>query len=625
LKDIELEIRITGLGGRQHLASVVRGSSIAGGGSKPFDLPQSLSPDLADLDSRDVRRRLEQPEAAVFSLLAAQGRILFDLLFMDGAINRAFQTAYQEARKSRSWLRLQFSFDRAPEAVDLPWEALVGPDGFALALLPQVSIERRLIEAPPFETPRSSHRGRFRALIAGASPQDLAPISVDDEKAAIESAFGRRVEVRSLEHSTLANLGTEIVAGSGFDLIHFLGHGNFDGEVGALVLENERGRGVLLRSDDLPAILMKPVPFVFLNVCHGGRSAAKPFSGLAQALLRSGVRAVVAMRREISDPGAVKLAKAFYSFVAKGESLARALSRARRSVFHPERCDWVVPMLFLADEDFALLPAKKPRWIWPAAVSVLAAAALAFWPDPDPEPQPRPWVKPELRCPAPPGIDMPMVLIEKGSFQRGSETSTDGDESPIHRVEITEDFCLGSFEVSRGLYSEVMRSERIPPPQAWFPVEGVPWKNTQLFVARLNELAPGAGFRLPSSAEWEYAARAGSHGDEDSEFASPANCLGKEKGDDYRKAAAIGNFSPNRWNLYEMKGNVWEWVEDWDAPYPRGLVSDPRGPTDGERKIRQGGSYESARSNCRFSTRQGVKPDRKQTATGFRIARDPVP
>ena len=108
------------------------------------------------------------------------------------------------------------------------------------------------------------------------------------------------------------------------------------------------------------------------------------------------------------------------------------------------------------------------------------------------------------------------------------------------------------------------------------------------------------------------------------EFAVPANCLGQEKGDEHRKAAAIGNYPTNRWGLYEMKGNVWEWVEDWEAPYPRGLVTDPRGPADGDRKIRQGGSYESARSNCRFSTRQGVKPDRKQSATGFRIVRTPV-
>jgi formylglycine-generating enzyme required for sulfatase activity len=624
LKDIELEIRITGLGGRQHQASVVKGPSNVGG-SKLFEVPETWSSAAGEGEWRDVRRRWPERDKAQFSQLIDQGKALFELVFGGGALDRAYHDAHRQARAGRVWLRLRFSFANAPEAIDLPWEALVGPDGFVLALSRNISVERRIVEAPSLEVPRPCGDGKFRALIVGASPKDFDRISVEDEKAKIEATFGKAVEAHSLEHATLASLGREIAADPGFDVIHFFGHGDFDGKMGALLFEDEQGKGVLLGSSDLPATLRHPVSFVFLNVCHGGRSSAEPFSGLAQALLRCGVRAVVAMRREITDPGAVDLAKNFYKHVAKGDSLARSLAKARCSVVNPHHGDWAVPMLFLAEEDFALLPAKRPKWPWLAVFAGMVAAAVAFWPDADPEPRPRPWVKPEQRCPAPPGIDMAMVLIEKGSFQRGSETSTDGDEGPIHPVEITEDFCLGSFEVSRGLYSEVMGSERIPPPQAWFPVEGVPWKNTQLFVARLNELAPGAGFRLPSSAEWEYAARAGSHGDEDSEFATPANCLGKEKGDDYHKAAAIGNFSPNRWNLYEMKGNVWEWVEDWDAPYPRGLVSDPRGPTDGERKIRQGGSYESARSNCRFSTRQGVKPDRKQTATGFRIARDPVP
>lgn len=358
---VELEIRIVGAGGLRHHATVARGPSQVGG-SGYFELPESGSLLAGGSGEwRDLRRRADHSDTALFRLLNDQGRALFDLVFV-GELYAAFLRSYELARSEDRWFRLQLSFDHAPVAMDQPWEALVfSREGHALALLKKVSIERRLITAPAMEMPRLPDSGRLRALVAGASPSDLDKIDVRAERNLIKNELRKRVTPEILEHTSLSSLGKALIAkDAGFDLIHFIGHGDFAGDEGGIWLEDERGGGLRLTGRELPAMLRQPVSFVFLNICHGGRSSPNPFAGIAEALLRSGVRAVVAMRREVTDSGAVALAKSFYSCLARGDSLSQALAKARSSVVNAQYGDWAVPMLYLAGEDFSLLPPAVP-------------------------------------------------------------------------------------------------------------------------------------------------------------------------------------------------------------------------------------------------------------------------
>ncbi len=156
-------------------------------------------------------------------------------------------------------------------------------------------------------------------------------------------------------------------------------------------------------------------------------------------------------------------------------------------------------------------------------------------------------------------LGMEMVLIPAGEFQMGSNTG-DSDEQPVHTVRISRPFYLGTYEVTQGQWQAVMG--RNP---SWFtgeptrPVERVSWDNIQIFLQQLNAREGGAGYRLPTEAEWEYAARAGtstaySFGDDEQKLGEYAW---------YRANASnttrpVGLKTPNAWGLHDMHGNVWE-------------------------------------------------------------------
>lgn len=632
MESIELEIRITGLGGRRFRATVER-SPTGPGGSRTFELPDVREFPPGGVDWRDVGRPAARRDKSARLLLHEQGSSLFKLIFQ-GDVLVAFDSAYRLARQRELWFRLQFSFDFAPEAVNLPWEGLIGPEGWPLGRLDKISIERRLIKPPAIEAPAPSVPGKIRVLVVGAGPNDLPPLDLKKEIRWIKAALREIAEVHELRDATEQKLSQAMAEGQRFDVIHFLGHGDFESEEGGLWLVKESGEGERLTSSELPFVLLQPVPFVFLNVCHGGRSSANPFAGLAEGLVRAGVRVVVAMRREISDPGALKLAKSFYQQVARKDSLTRALAKARREVDSAQG-DWAVPLLFLAGEDLELLPSEKPapapapelaktsrpQWPW-LLLPLLGTAALGslFFPTPDPPPVEPPLVPFDARCPSPAGLEFSFVHVEPGSFSQGSPK--DEDEKPVHPVTLTGAFCVSAFEVTRGLHAQVMGQALPAGLDRYYPAEGLTWDESQQFLARLNELHPGAQFRLPTSAEWEYAARAGRPGDEDEP--APANCRGRSEHDPYQNAASVGRFQANAWGLYDMKGNLWEWVQDWYTPYTKDPAVDPRGPETGDKKVRRGGSYENNAKNCRFSTRAGVQPGREQEAAGLRIARSPV-
>lgn len=221
-----------------------------------------------------------------------------------------------------------------------------------------------------------------------------------------------------------------------------------------------------------------------------------------------------------------------------------------------------------------------------------------------------------------------MVLLRGGSFMMGSPASEEGrgnDESR-HAVTLTP-FFMSSHEVTHGEYEQAMglnpSSHRS---DASLPVESVSWLDAIRYcnaLSRMNGLAPAykvengavswnrgsTGYRLPTEAEWEYAARAGVASEK-----SPAGTT---------VAAASG--SPNSYGLYDMEGNVAEWVFDWYAPYEPMATIDPSGPALGSLRVRRGAAWADSSSFTRPACRAAEAPGARYPDLGFRVARSAAP
>src|SRR5712691_6380873 len=222
-------------------------------------------------------------------------------------------------------------------------------------------------------------------------------------------------------------------------------------------------------------------------------------------------------------------------------------------------------------------------------------------------------------------IGMEFVLIPAGEFQMGSnDTEALSDEKPVHTVRLTKPFYLGKYEVTQAQWEAVMENNpsRYKGDSA-LPVEKVSWQDVQEFISRLNARERGTAFyRLPTEAEWEYAARAGSN--RAYSFGNSAGDLGRyawcdrNSGD---KTHPVGQLQPNAWGLYDMHGNVWEWVQDWYEAYSGGTAVDPAGPSKGWLRVARGGSRDRTARDCRSAARIYGVPDVGYSDLGFRLLR----
>ncbi|MGQ4810620.1 Hercynine oxygenase [Candidatus Entotheonellaceae bacterium PAL068K] len=216
------------------------------------------------------------------------------------------------------------------------------------------------------------------------------------------------------------------------------------------------------------------------------------------------------------------------------------------------------------------------------------------------------------------------VRIPAGVFMMGSQNG-DQDEQPVHRVWISQPFYLGKYEVTQGQWEQVMwgnPSRFTGNPNR--PVEEVSWHDVQVFIERLNAREGREIYRLPTEAEWEYAARAGTT--TDYHFGNDRSQLEKYAwydGTSGYETHPVGQLQPNAWGLHDMHGNVREWVQDWyDASYyEQSPARDPRGPSGGSNRVDRGGSWFNRPAYVRSAIRYRAHPAHRYASLGFRLLR----
>ena len=220
------------------------------------------------------------------------------------------------------------------------------------------------------------------------------------------------------------------------------------------------------------------------------------------------------------------------------------------------------------------------------------------------------------------GVIFDMMYVEGGTFDMGATTEqgsdAESDEKPVHSVTL-DGYYIGKCEVTQELWEAVMGSNPSHFKGAQNPVERVSWNDCQNFIKKLNSLT-GRTFRLPTEAEWEYAARGGnkslhykySGSDNIDEVAWYNNNSG-------RSTHAVGTKSPNELGIYDMSGNVWEWCSDWYGGYSAGAQTNPQGPSSGSYRVLRGGSWINYAGNCRVSIRSYDDPGNSNINFGLRL------
>ena len=217
-----------------------------------------------------------------------------------------------------------------------------------------------------------------------------------------------------------------------------------------------------------------------------------------------------------------------------------------------------------------------------------------------------------LSIPVKNGINIEMVKVETGSFNMGATPETiypDTDEKPVHRVTLTNDYYIGKYEVTQALWQAVMGSNPSFFKGTDLPVETVSWNDCQDFISKLNAMT-GKRFRLPTEAEWEYAARGGKKS-RGYLFSGSITLddVAWYKENSGSKTHVVGTKQPNELGIYDMAGNVWEWCQDWKGSYSSSPQTNPTGAVSGSYRVCRGGSCLISAWYCRSSCRYNFTPD----------------
>ena len=217
---------------------------------------------------------------------------------------------------------------------------------------------------------------------------------------------------------------------------------------------------------------------------------------------------------------------------------------------------------------------------------------------------------------------MQMVFVKGGCYQMG-DTFGDGyaNEKPVHEVCVN-DFYIGKYEVTQGQWQRIMGNN----PSYYkncgdnCPVEQVSWNDIQQFIQRLNNQS-GKQYRLPTEAEWEYAARSGGKSEKYA-GGNDVDAVAWYDGNSGRETHPVGQKQPNGLGLYDMSGNVWEWCSDWygEKYYGQSFRDNPDGPSSGSYRVLRGGSWLNKPRYVRVAIRVRYFPVYRSSYYGFRLA-----
>ena len=229
---------------------------------------------------------------------------------------------------------------------------------------------------------------------------------------------------------------------------------------------------------------------------------------------------------------------------------------------------------------------------------------------------------PIISIPVKDGISIDMVKVEAGSFDMGATPEMENpfeDEKPVHRVTLTKNYYVGKYEVTQALWKAVMGSNPSDFKGDNLPVEEVSWNDCQNFISKLNSMT-GKRFRLPTEAEWEYAARGGkkSRGYQ----YSGSNTLGDVawyEGNSGSKTHTVGTKHPNELGIYDMSGNVSEWCQDRYGGYSSSSQTNPTGAVGGSNRVFRDGRWNDSAGCCRSSYRNDNYPVNRYGMLGLRL------
>ena len=220
------------------------------------------------------------------------------------------------------------------------------------------------------------------------------------------------------------------------------------------------------------------------------------------------------------------------------------------------------------------------------------------------------------------GITFNMIKVDGGTFTMGATPEQENPhqfEEPTHQVTLSS-YYIGETEVTQELWKAVMGNNPSNFKGDNLPVENVSWEDSQTFIGKLNDLT-GKRFRLPTEAEWEYAARGGKRSNH-TQYSGSSNIddVAWYSGNSGSKTHPVKTKKPNEFGLYDMSGNVNEWCQDWYGSYSSNAQTNPTGPGSGAYRVFRGGTWSIFGWFCRSSFRGNSSPGYRGYGLGFRLA-----
>jgi TPR repeat protein len=448
-----LEVYVTITPGDSGKFDVKAASKAGGEGNSSLKLPFAVTDLAGVMFSRGAATRnfdaVDPPRSGPAGTAVSFGEQLFEALFQGETLEVLSRTESAAKAMADTGVRIRLSMNLAAEGMaevaSLPWELMRRRNQQALV----VSVQTPVVRA--FDTPKpimlQPVSGKLRILAVISNPTGTAALNLADEKARISKIWATldNIEVdfvRPVEEDLLNHL-----AANQYHVVHYMGHGDFDsGAGGLLMLEHENGSARPVSGENFAAWLAdEPLRLVFLNACNTGTTGEHmglhPFAGVASALIRSGVPAVVAMQFPISDAAAIIFAQTFYQRIAQGFPVDAAASDGRKRLLTSDGAEWATPVLYMRASDGHLFDQTKAA-VTPrkrVAAKPLTDAMPAMAPVMASEPPPvlpptagTPWFRRPLVLG---GAALAAVLVAIAASQLGGPTSPDAGTAAVTDAE----------------------------------------------------------------------------------------------------------------------------------------------------------------------------------------------